>query len=75
MIPQAKFLELLTARRAIPAVQLKMGANVYDLIRENGEVRGVRYQTSETQAEVRALLTVGADGRHSRVRHLAGFEP
>jgi 2-polyprenyl-6-methoxyphenol hydroxylase-like FAD-dependent oxidoreductase len=35
----------------------------------------VRYQTSETQGEMRALLTVGADGRHSRVRHLAGFEP
>jgi len=48
---------------------------VYDLIRENGSVRGVRYQTSETEDDVRALLTVGADGRHSRVRHLAGFEP
>jgi len=52
-----------------------MGANVYDLIRENGPVRGVRYQTSETQAEIRALLTVGADGRHSRVRQLAGVAP
>lgn len=52
-----------------------MGANVYDLVREKGSVRGVWYQTSETRAEVRALLTVGADGRHSRVRHLAGFEP
>ena len=76
MIPQSKLLELLTAEAArYPAFQLKMGANVYDLIRENGAVRGVQYQTSETQAEARALLTVGADGRHSRVRHLAGFEP
>src|ERR1700690_2393902 len=76
MIPQSKLLELLTAEAArYPEFQLKMGANIYDLLRENGSVRGVRYQTSETQAEVRALLTVGADGRHSRVRHLAGFEP
>ncbi|HXA06227.1 MAG TPA: FAD-dependent oxidoreductase [Bryobacteraceae bacterium] len=76
MIPQSKFLELLTSEAAqYPQFRLKMGANVYDLVRENGFVRGVRYQTSETQAEMRALLTVGADGRHSRVRHLAGFEP
>jgi 2-polyprenyl-6-methoxyphenol hydroxylase-like FAD-dependent oxidoreductase len=76
MIPQSKFLELLTGEAArYPQFRLKMGANVYDLIRENGSVRGVQYQTSETQEEVRALLTVGADGRHSRVRHLAGFEP
>jgi 2-polyprenyl-6-methoxyphenol hydroxylase-like FAD-dependent oxidoreductase len=76
VIPQAKFLELLTGEAVrYPQFQLEMGANVYDLIRENGLVCGVRYQTSETQAEIRARLTVGADGRHSRVRHLAGFEP
>ena len=76
MVPQAKFLELLTTEASrYQQFRLKMGANVYDLIRENGSVCGVRYQTSETEAEVRALLTVGADGRHSRVRRLAGFEP
>jgi 2-polyprenyl-6-methoxyphenol hydroxylase-like FAD-dependent oxidoreductase len=76
MIPQSKFLELLTSEAAqYPQFRLKMGASVYDLIREDGSVRGVRYQTSETQGEMRALLTVGADGRHSRVRRLAGFEP
>jgi len=76
LIPQSKFLELLTQEAArYPQFQLKMGANVYDIIRENGSVRGVRYQTNEAQTEIRALLTVGADGRHSRVRHLVGFEP
>ena len=76
LIPQSKFLKLLTDEAArYPQFQLRMGANVYDLIRENGSIRGVRYQTSETQAEMRAMLTVGADGRHSRVRHLLGFEP
>jgi len=76
LIPQSKFLELLTEEASrYPQFQLRMGANVYDIIRENGSIRGVRYQTSETQAEIRALLTIGADGRHSRVRHLLGFEP
>src|SRR5262249_51202786 len=74
--PQSKFLELLTAEAVrYPQFRLKMGANVYDLVRENGSVRGVRYQTTEGQSEVRALPTVGAHGRHSRVRHLGGFEP
>ena len=76
LIPQSKFLELLTEEAArYPQFQLRMGANVYDILRENGSIHGVRYQTSETQAEMQALLTVGADGRHSRVRHLIGFEP
>jgi len=35
----------------------------------------VRYQTIDGVHELRALLTVGADGRFSRVRHLAGIEP
>ena len=76
MIPQSKFLELLTQEATrYPQFQLLMGANVYDLLREDGSIRGVRYQTSETQADIRALLTIGADGRHSRVRHLVGYEP
>jgi 2-polyprenyl-6-methoxyphenol hydroxylase-like FAD-dependent oxidoreductase len=76
MVHQSKFLELLTAEAAkYPQFRLLMGANAYDLIRENGAVRGVRYQTSESEGAVRALLTVGADGRHSRLRHLAGIEP
>src|SRR5215468_5273841 len=76
MIPQSKFLELITAEAAqYPQFRLKMGANVCDLIRQNGSVKGLLYQTTETESEIRAALTVGADGRHSRVRHLAGFEP
>src|SRR5215510_7348202 len=76
MVPQPKFLELLADEAArYPNFRLKMGANVDNLIRENGVVCGVRYQTTEDRGEVRALLTVGADGRHSRVRHLVGFEP
>src|SRR5260370_34205689 len=52
-----------------------MGANVEQLIEEDGQVRGVRYLGADGMHEVRAPLVVGADGRFSRVRHLAGFEP
>lgn len=45
------------------------------LVDDDGIVRGVRYRGAEGWHEVRALLTVGADGRFSRVRHLAGFQP
>jgi 2-polyprenyl-6-methoxyphenol hydroxylase-like FAD-dependent oxidoreductase len=52
-----------------------MGANVEQLIEEQGQVRGVRYLANDGMHEVRASLTVGADGRFSKVRHLCGFKP
>jgi len=52
-----------------------MGARVKELVEEDGVVRGVRYRTSDGPREVRAQLTVGADGRFSRVRRLAGLKP
>jgi 2-polyprenyl-6-methoxyphenol hydroxylase-like FAD-dependent oxidoreductase len=55
--------------------RLLMGASVTELIREGGIVRGVRYQSEDGIHDLRALLTVGADGRFSRVRHLAGIQP
>jgi 2-polyprenyl-6-methoxyphenol hydroxylase-like FAD-dependent oxidoreductase len=51
-----------------------MGAQVTELIEETGGVRGVRYQSQISAGEVRAQLTVGADGRFSTVRKLAGIE-
>src|SRR5499427_1709612 len=76
MVHQKDLLALLTAEaKKYPGFQLLMGANVVDLIREDGMVRGVRYQTKDGVHEVPALLTVGADGRFSRARQLAGIEP
>ena len=75
MMPQARFLEVVTAEAArYPAYTLLMGATVRELIEEDGIVRGVRFQAQDGWHEVRALLTVGADGRFSRVRHLAGLQ-
>ena len=76
LIPQTKFLGFLAAEgRKYPNFHLRMVANVVALLEEDGRVRGVRYQGTDAQHEVRAALTVGADGRFSRVRQLAGFEP
>lgn len=76
MLPQARFLEFLTNEAAgYSAFRLVMGANVRELVEEGGIVRGVRYQGVDGWHEVRALLTVGADGRFSRLRRLSGLPP
>ena len=41
---------------------------------EDATVRGVHYRTRGGQHDLRAPLTIGADGRFSRLRRLAGFE-
>ncbi len=76
VVPQEAFLDFLAQEaRQYPHVRLVMGANVQRLVEDNGVVRGVRYRGAEGWHEVQALLTVGADGRFSRLRHLASFQP
>lgn len=76
VIPQPSFLEFLIAEaKKYPNFRLVMGANVQRLAEENGVVRGIRYRGENGWHEVQAALTVGADGRFSRIRHLVGFEP
>src|SRR5829696_6217771 len=75
MIPQKDFLAFVVEEaKRYPSFELKMGARVEGLIEEGGAVRGVRYEDEGGEHELRAALTVGADGRGSRVRHLGGFE-
>lgn len=76
MIPQVHFLEFVTGEaKRYPNFRLVMGARVEKLNIEDGYVHGVRYRGRDGWREVRAVLTVAADGRFSRVRKLAGFEP
>jgi 2-polyprenyl-6-methoxyphenol hydroxylase-like FAD-dependent oxidoreductase len=77
MIPQARFLELITHEAAkYPEFRLVMHAQVQHLLQENGAVTGVRYIGADGEEhDIRARLTVGADGRFSTVRRLAGFDP
>jgi len=75
LVPQAKFLEFITGEAAkFPNLRLVMRANANRLVDEDGVVRGVRYTDDDGTHEVRAPLVVGADGRFSQMRRLAGFE-
>ncbi|WP_066424491.1 FAD-dependent oxidoreductase [Anabaena sp. 4-3] len=74
MLPQVRFLEFITEEaQKHPNCQVVMGANVQELITEDGVIKGVRYRGGGGWHEVRAILTVGADGRHSKLRQLGNF--
>jgi 2-polyprenyl-6-methoxyphenol hydroxylase-like FAD-dependent oxidoreductase len=77
LMPQAQFLKFITEHaQKYPGFALLMGTHARELIMENGICRGVRYQDPNGEEhELRALLTVAADGRFSRLRKLAGLEP
>jgi 2-polyprenyl-6-methoxyphenol hydroxylase-like FAD-dependent oxidoreductase len=76
VMAQSRFLEFITEEaKRYPNFRLVMGARVEELLEEDGVVRGVRYRGRDGWHEVHATLTVGADGRFSKVRMLAGFEP
>ena len=77
MIPQWDLLNLLAqeARRE-PSFTLRMNTVATGLIREGSKVVGVRYRTQDgEEGEIRAALTVAADGRHSALRRDAGLVP
>jgi 2-polyprenyl-6-methoxyphenol hydroxylase-like FAD-dependent oxidoreductase len=73
MVPQWDFLDFITAEaERYPTFRLQRRTRVVGLVEEDGVVRGVRYQTDDgEEGELRALLTVAADGRHSTVRSAA----
>jgi len=74
-MPQWEFLNFVAEHaQKCPTFHLKMQADVVGLLEENGRVVGVRANTPSGQLEIRAGLTVGADGRHSSVRALAKLE-
>ncbi|MBV9691844.1 MAG: FAD-dependent oxidoreductase [Ktedonobacteraceae bacterium] len=76
VLPQARFLDFITAEaQRYPNFHLVMGAQVNELIEEDGKVCGVYYRGNDGWHELRAILTVGADGRFSRIRKLLGSEP
>src|SRR5215471_13904428 len=75
LMPQWDFLDFVKQHaERYPGFHLKMQAEVTDLIGENGTVVGVRAKTPSGPIEVRAALTVGADGRKSTVRERAGLK-
>jgi len=75
LMPQWDFLNFIAEKaQAYPHFHLRMEAGVNELIIENGRVAGAHAKTPQGILEVRAVLTIGADGRHSLVRQKAGLE-
>jgi 2-polyprenyl-6-methoxyphenol hydroxylase-like FAD-dependent oxidoreductase len=56
--------------RVCPGIDLRNGQRVTDLLHRDGRVAGVRTATGH---EIRAGLTLIADGRHSRLRQAVGI--
>lgn len=77
IMPQVDLLNLLAGELTrLPHAEVRMQAPVHELIMDGERVGGVRYRDARGALhEVRAVLTVGADGRHSMVRKLANIEP
>ncbi|MDQ7907421.1 FAD-dependent oxidoreductase [Phytohabitans sp. ZYX-F-186] len=75
-VPQWDFLNLLASwGGGLGTFTLRMSAEVTDVIQEDGRVCGVRYRDEAGEHELRALLTVAADGRRSTVREKCGMHP
>jgi 2-polyprenyl-6-methoxyphenol hydroxylase-like FAD-dependent oxidoreductase len=74
-IPQWDFLDFLADQgKRYPTFKLMMQAEVDDLLWEGDRVAGLKAKLPDRTLEISAGLVVGADGRHSKVRDLAGLE-
>jgi digeranylgeranylglycerophospholipid reductase len=49
-------------------------AYVYDLLRENGKVTGVRALIKDKKVDIRARIVIAADGVESRIGKMAGID-
>ena len=74
LMPQWDFLNFLAeAGGRYPSFRVMMRTEVTELIDAGDRVAGVRATTPDGPVEILADLVVGADGRHSTVRALAGL--
>src|SRR5579859_577474 len=74
-MPQWEFLNFLVEQaKKYPGFQLMMQAEAIDLLENDGRIAGVKAKTPNGVVEIRAPLTVGADGRRSTVRERAGLQ-
>jgi 2-polyprenyl-6-methoxyphenol hydroxylase-like FAD-dependent oxidoreductase len=75
LMPQWDFLNFLAEKaKRFDEFTLVMCAEATELIRDGDKVSGVRAQTPDGPLNVSCALVVGADGRTSTVRDLAGLE-
>jgi len=74
-MPQWDFLNFLAEEaKRFKTFDLRMQASAKELLWEDGRVTGVRAQTANGMLDIRADLTIAADGRESVVRKEAGLE-
>lgn len=75
-MPQWDFLDLLAdAGRELPGFEVRMRCTGTALLRDGERIVGVRAEGDDGPVEIRARLTVLADGRDSTLRADAGLEP
>ena len=75
LMPQWDFLNFLSSHaRRYQGFDLRMQHEAVDLIEESGKIAGVKVETPEGIAEIRADLVVACDGRHSTLRRAAKLE-
>lgn len=75
MMPQWDFLSFLARKaKAYRPFRLIMCAEGCRLLTEDGRITGVRAKTEDGMIEIKAPLTVAADGRSSRLRAEAGLK-
>jgi 2-polyprenyl-6-methoxyphenol hydroxylase-like FAD-dependent oxidoreductase len=74
-MPQWDFLDFVVGQaRRLAAFELRMEAEALEVLEEAGRVTGVLYRDRDGAVhQVRARLTVAADGRDSRLRRSAGL--
>ncbi|UFP92936.1 FAD-dependent oxidoreductase [Gloeobacter morelensis] len=75
MVAQKDFLNFMVAEaKRYANFRVFMATSVQRLIEEEGEIRGVVFNGPDGPQEARCALTVGADGRTSRTRQMAGID-
>jgi 2-polyprenyl-6-methoxyphenol hydroxylase-like FAD-dependent oxidoreductase len=74
LMPQWDFLNFMAEHaKAYPTFKLMMRAEATDLIFSGERVTGCRVQTPDGPLDIRAEITIGADGRHSTIRARANL--
>lgn len=75
LMPQWDFLNFLVEQgKRYSGFHVLMQTEAVGLLEEKGRVVGVKTKTASGEMEIRATLTVGADGRSSIVRDRSGLE-
>ena len=75
LMPQWDFLNFVAEQgKRYPEFHLRMQSEAVDLIENNGRIIGARANTTDGPIDIRAGLTVGADGRRSIVRERGRLE-